>query len=292
MGLSIVKETIELESLTTDLAGNAWVTKRINLDAGKMHRLVQVDSFEDAYPNDTTEIEIVISPYPAIPTNMDYQPLNSLSNRYPAGGDDSVLFKERRQSFPTSQVSNTRQFPSAEISALNTFTFYTDHVYLNMHFMADPNTTLTNIAYSFLLVLQDKSVNNLVHSLGVMSEQHDAMCALVMSNGAMRSRDALLGNVFPMWRFGGIRPEHTITPLASNSFFLEIASRDAEQMQNTTQIRQSVADARQMSAFDSAFGERRPDWLREFLNAGYESGPIRPNPVPLKYADNGNTRMF
>lgn len=293
MALSIVKETIELETITTDLAGNAYVTKRINLDAGKMHRLVQVDAFEDAYISDTSEVEIVISPYPSIPTNMNYQPVGNLSNRYPAGGDDSVLFKERRQLFPTGlSGNNTVQFPSAEISALNTFTFYTDHVYVNMHFMADPNTTLTNIAYSFLLVLDDKSVSGLVHSLGVMSEQHDAMCALVMSNGAMRSRDALLGNVFPMWRFGGIRPEHTITPLASNAFFLDIASRDSEQMQNTTQIRQSVADARQMSAYDSAFGERRPDWLREFLNAGYESGPIRPNPIPLKYADNGNTRMF
>ena len=293
MALSIVKETIELETITTDLAGNAYVTKRINLDSGKKHRLIQVDAYEDAYPGTDSEIEIVISPYPAIPTNMQYQPSNNFGNRYPAGGDDSVLFKERRQSFRGALVGgNITQFPSAEISAMNTSTFYTDHVYVNMHFMADPETTLANIAYSFLLVLDDKSVSGLVHSLGVMSEQHDAMCALVMSNGAMRSRDALLGNVFPMWRYGGIRPEHTITPLASNSFFLDIASRDSEQMQNTSQIRQSVADARQMSAYDSAFGERRPDWLREFLNAGYESGPIRPNPIPLKYADNGNTRMF
>jgi len=295
MALSIVKETIELESITTDANGNAYVTKHINLDEGKRHRLVQMDAFEDAYPASDSEIEIVISPYPAIPTNMEYQPAGvpPLTNRYPAGGDDSVLFKERRQSFRTALTGgNIVQFPSAEISALNTFSFYTDHVYVNMHFMADPQTTLENIAYSFLLVLDDKSVSSLVHSLGVLSEQHDAMCALVMSNGRMQSRDTLFGNVFPMWRYGGIRREHTITPLAANGFFLDIASRDSEQMQNPTQIRQAVADARQMSAFDAALGLRRPDWLREFLNAGYEAGPIRPNPIPLKYADNGNTRMF
>ena len=63
-------------------------------------------------------------------------------------------------------------------------------------------------------------------------------------------------------------------------------------MITTAGIRQTVADARQMNAFDSAFGPRRPDWLREFLNGGYVTGPIRSNPIPLRYADNGNTRMF
>ena len=118
------------------------------------------------------------------------------------------------------------------------------------------------------------------------------MSAQVMANGRMRSRTDLLGNVFPMGRFGGIRPEHTFTPLAANTFFLDIASRDAEQMVTTAAIRTNVADARQMSAYDAAMGLRRPDWLREFLNAGIEAGQIRPNPVPLRYADNGNTRMF
>ena len=212
-------------------------------------------------------------------------------SRYPAAGDDSILFKAR---FDVRQngLSEISQFPSSQIAANNAAYFYTDHVFLNLHIAGANNTTYYNIALSFLLVLDDKTVNYLEHSLGVLSEQHDAMCALVMSNGHMRSRTALEGNVFPMWRYGGIRPEHTITPLAANSFFLDIASRDSEQMQNPTQIRQAVGDARQMQAFNSAFGLRRPDWLREFLNAGYEAGPIRANPIPLKYADNGNTRMF
>lgn len=95
-----------------------------------------------------------------------------------------------------------------------------------------------------------------------------------------------------MWRYGGIRPEHTISPLATNAFFLEINTRDAEDMSTTTQIRQTVADARQMGTFDSAFGLRRPDWLKMDLNQGIVSGAIRADPIPLKYFDNGNTRMF
>ena len=78
MVLKIIKETIELDEVTTDSTGNAWLTKRINLDQGKRHLLRQVDVFEDAYmgvpdePN-RQNLEIVITPYPAIPTNMFYQ---------------------------------------------------------------------------------------------------------------------------------------------------------------------------------------------------------------------------
>ncbi len=296
MALSIIKETIELESFTTDANGNAWLTKKVNLVEGKRHQLVQVDLFEDVYPPFNTTVtpswECVISPYPAIPTDMNFTTTGvAMGNRYPAAGDDSILFKAIGD-VNSRAPSTIEQFPSVQIAANNFGSFYTDHVYINIHYMAEADTTYTNLGMSFLMVLDNRSATVMEHSLGVLSEQHNAMCALVMSNGHMRSRTALEGNVFPMWRFGGIRPENTITPLAANSFFLDIASRDAEEMTTSTAIRTLVSDARQMQAFDAAFGLRRPDWLREFLNAGFESGLIRPNPIPLRYADNGNTRMF
>jgi len=296
MPLSMIKETIELQSFTTDQNGNAWFTKKVNLEAGKLHRLLQVDLFEDVYPpfntNVTPSYEVVISPYPAIPTNMNFVTTGvAMSNRYPSAGDDSVLFKAVAD-VNSRAPSTIEQFPSLQIAANNQGSFYTDHIYINIHYMAEADTTYTDFGMSFLMVLDNKNAPTLQHSLGVLSEQHNAMCALVMSNGHMRSRLDLYGNVFPMWRYGGIRPEHTLTPLAANTFFLDIASRDAEEMTTSAAIRTLVADARQMQAFDAAFGLRRPDWLREFLNAGFESGPIRPNPIPLRYADNGNTRMF
>jgi hypothetical protein len=294
MALSIVKESIEIEAVTTDATGNAYVTKRINLKEGYRHRLVQVDMFSDAITTEQVFIETVITPYPAIPTNMQYSPTLGLTNRYPSGGSDSVLFKEKRSTRVNPVDSDiATQFPSSDIAAMNAAQFYSDHVYINMHFMTlSPDTLVENIAFSFLLVLDDKKVSTLTHALGVLSESHEAMCALSMSNGHMVSIVNLRGNTFPSWRFGGIRPEHTITPIAANSFFLEIDTRDGEQMVDTASIRQSVADAREMSPFDAAFGIKRPDWLKMDLNAGIVSGPIRSDPVPLKYADNGNTLMF
>lgn len=300
MALSIVKETIELRSVTTDVNGNAFINKRINLMAGKLHALMQVDMFQDRWPTfdpaapQQANLEVVITAYPSIPTNMDFAP--NQPNSYPAAGDDSVMFKLHRQVFDFARIvsfkADEEQFPSLQIASQNKSFFYTDHVYINMTWRGAPSTTYSNLGFSFLLVLDNKNTGGLEHSLGVLSESHNAMCAQLMSNGRMTTVETLRGNVFPMWRYGGIRPETMISPLAANSFFLPIANRDAEDMQNTLQIRQTVNDARQMNAFDGALGPRRPDWLRQFLNAGLISGPIRPNPIPLRKADNGNTRMF
>jgi len=297
MALSIIKETIELESIKTDGDGNAFITKKINLQSGQMHSLLQVDMFQDRFPTfDQTapqlaNMEIVITAYPSIPTDMNFSPLEV--NSYVAAGDDSVMFKLHRQVYDLQRVSSFQvgseeQFPSKEIAAQNKTFFYTDHVYINMIWRGALITEYQNLAYSFLMVLDSKKVPALTHSLGVMAESHDAMCAAIMSNGRMTSLPVLRGNTFPLWRFGGIRPEHMITPTATNAYFLPVNTRDAESMSTTPQIRQAVADARAMSAYDSPFGDRRPDWLRLNLNSGVVSGAVRDQWPPIKHADNGN----
>lgn len=300
MALSIVKETIELEDILLDADGNAYLQKRINLQEGYRHNLIQVDLFEDAYPfirgsptDEQPNFEIVISAYPQIPTNMLFNrnPLALQTRRYASAGSNSVLFKAIGRP-RINQSSAFTQFPSEQIAAQNLAYFYAPHVYINIHFMGLANIEYGNVALSFMMAFDKKKVSNLEATMGVLAESHAAMVALAMSNGHMVSIQALEGNVFPMWRYGGLRPETMITPFAANSFFLDIASRDEEEMQTTAGIRQAVADARQMNTFDSALGPRRPDWLREFLNGGYEAGPIRANPIPLRKADNGNTRMF
>jgi len=291
MPLSIIKETIELETITTDADGNAFVQKRINLEEAKLHNLIQMDIFQDSlsyFQIPKTFCEMVVSPYPTIPTNMDFMASPApLQNRYPSAGDDSVLFKANFI-LEDDKIADINQFPSKQIAANSTTQFYTDHLYVSMHFMATADTVLENIAFSFMFTTMNTNVNYLTHSLGVLAESHNAMCALVMSNGRMITVQTLRGNVFPMWRYGGIRPEHTITPTAANAYFLPINTRDAEAMEDTAGIRQAVADARTMSAFDAAMGDRRPDWLKENLNAGIVAGPVREQWPPIKHADNGN----
>ena len=65
--------------------------------------------------------------------------------------------------------------------------------------MATEDTELTNLAFSFMFTMDSRNVSVLTHSMGVLAESHDAMCALLMSNGHMISKANLRGNVFPMW---------------------------------------------------------------------------------------------
>jgi hypothetical protein len=294
MPIEIVKETIELPEVTCDANGSVYLQKRINLPQGKRHSLQQTDLFEDTYPNYgvETRIELVVAPYPSIPTNMEFiDTVLAFDNRLPSAGDDSVLFKANGN-MTDLEPTAWEQFPSLQIAANQKTMFYSDHIYITVHMMSAPDTVLKNVALSFMFVLESKNVSSLEHGIGVLAESHNAMCALVMSNGHMISRQTLRGNVFPMWRYGGIRPEHTITPTAANAYFLPINTRDAETMTTTPGIRQAVADARSMSPFDSAFGDKRPDWLKDHLNPGIVAGPVRDQWPPIKHADNGNVRML
>ena len=296
MPIHVVKETIEIDSITTDSDGNAFMQKRINLPEGKRHGLLQTDLFTGAYPYfagaGVPLLELVVSPYPSIPTNMNFQNSPLLAkNRLASAGDDSVLFKANA-SLIDSTSPEFAQFPSLQIAANQKDMFYSNHIYITVHLMGEPDTTYDNFAFSFMFVLDSKSVSSLEHGIGVLAESHNAMCALLMSNGHMISIQTLRGNVFPMWRYGGVRPEHMITPDATNAYFLPINTQDAEAMSTTPQIRTAVADARQMSAYDAAFGDRRPDWLKEHLNSGIIAGAVRDQWPPIKHADNGNVRML
>lgn len=297
MAIEIVKETIELDSFTCDGDGNAFFQKRINLSAGKVHNLLQTDIFEDAFSAaDGTGVrfETAVSPYPVIPTNMPFiqtPAATRFKNRYPSAGDDTILFKVNGI-IGDDTPATFNQFPTAQIAANQKMSFYTDHLYISFHIMGAPDQAFNNFAWSFMFTIDSKNVSSLTHSIGVLAESHNAMCALIMSNGHMQSLAVLRGNTFPMWRYGGIVGEHMIDPAVSGSFFLQINTLDNELMQTTATIRANISDARTMSAFDEPQGRRFPEWILMGLNQGLVSGAVRDQWPPIKHADNGNVRML
>ncbi len=299
MPIHVVKETIELNAVTTDDTGNAYIHKCINLQGGYVHNLLQTDIFQDAMITipEGTEVtpplmEIVISPYPQIPTQMELGKLGiTYERRYACAGDDSVLFKANSEIRPF-VFTDFNQFPSKQIASMQKQQFYSNHVYLSVHISGVNNTTYENLALSFLMVFEDKNVSYVTSTMGQIHENHVAMCSELMSNGLIVTTANLEGNVFPMWRYGGIRPELTVSPTAPGDFFLRIASRDDETMQPTFFIRNALADSRSMSAYDEAFGNVYPDWFKEVTNEGIVSGPVREQWPPIKHADNGNVLML
>lgn len=292
MAISVIKDTIQIENLVLDSQGNGFIQKRINLKEGFAHELLQTDIFFDSWPafaGQKQPFEVVISPYPQIPTRMNVsnQYISALS--YTSAGDDTILFKAVGQVLDSGNEPPTYdQFPSKQIAANQFQQFYTDHVYISINLIGDPDHDMGNIAMSFMFVLNNRKIDRLTAAMGQIAENHDAMCAELMSNGRVVKRGVLRGNIFPWWRYGGIRPEKTLSPESAGSFFLQLSSLDDELMQSTSSIRSSVANARQMTPFYETGGTRFPDWIRMNLNEGFQSGAVREQWPPRKFADNGN----
>jgi len=209
MPITTIKETIELPEFTTDGKGSCYIQKRINLREGYSHSLLQTDMHTGSYIgelNDSTPFEIVIAPYPAIPTNMYVTDQFPNADRLVSAGNDAVLFKVTGLFNKGNPISanvlpmESQQFPSPQIASQQKTIFYSDHIYISVHFIGDTNTTYTNLNLSFMMVLDNKKIGSLTASMGKIAENHEAMCARLMGQGHMISRAALLGNVFPMWR--------------------------------------------------------------------------------------------
>jgi len=304
MAQQFIKTSVELSQVTTDASGNAYITRKVNLKEGFRHRLVQTDLFQDALIFDAGSgeqrpiVEVVLSPYQVIPTTMNIQSnVPTLTNRYPAAGNDLVLFKAVGELI-RNRFTVFNQYPSPQIAAQQHDHFYTNHVYVNIAFHGVANTTYSNLALSFYMMLDNKKCDSLEAGIGIMREVQEGMCAELASNGLLVSRATLKGNTFPMWRYGGIRPERMLTSTKEGGFFLPMGNRDEEEMQSTGTIRSMVASARSMSGFNEAFGEdtvafgQVPDWLRLNLVEGLVSGAIRDQWPPTKYTDSGNLRML
>ena len=197
------------------------------------------------------------------------------------------------------QVTSIEQFPNQQIGATPTFSFYTPSVYFTALVHGNSGSVVENISYSIYLAMDSKNVNLTSYGLGVIRERSVAQGINLMNQGRTIPPADNVGQVFPMWKYGGIRPERMLNPRTSMNYFLDGASADAaEDMENTTTIRGNVRSSRTMAAFDEAFGRDSPtvgpvpDWIRFDVNRGLVSGPLRAQFPPRKLADNGNTLML
>ena len=302
MPKSFIRESIELGRIELDDTGFASVVKRINLKGGYRHRVAQVDLFQDSIPLHTGSsqtglyVEIAVSPYPILPTEMNFKtPSPALGNRMPSASNDTILFKAS-SAIRDTEISLLNQFPSPQLATNPDYAFYSNELYITLYCHGEADEQVLGLSLSFYLMLDNKKVDAVEAGIGILREQHEAHCMELTSNGTLISQATLKGNVFPMWRFGGIRPERMLTPDFQGGFFLPTLNTDGEFMSSTSEIRAVVAQARSMSAFDEAFGGETtfdiPDWCRMNLMEGIVSGPVRDQWPPTKHADNGNVLMF
>ena len=131
--------------------------------------------------------------------------------------------------------------------------------------------------------------------MGLMREYQIAQVAAVVSNGRFIPPARNVGQIYPMWKHGGIRPELMMKSDAFAQFFYNTSNKDSAKMVDPVNLRIFATLGRQMVANPDAFGTPNtvkgsiPDWVSFMLPEGIEAGAIRDQWPPTKYADNGNT---
>lgn len=292
MPIHEIRESIEQSEITMDSNGFAIIQKVINLKPNMSHKMLQCDAFFDnPLPTGYREsyaMELLVTPTPVIYTDMV---IASFQSRAPAAANENILFKEYFSNL--SQV-NGKVFPNRFISARPTFTWYMPKLYVTLLIHADDGDVLTDIAISVYCAVESKKVSLVTYGMGVIREDHIAQVAAVMSNGRSIQPSRNVGQAFPMWKYGGVRPELMISGSSLASFFNRQDSQEAGSMNTTTTLRRMAKEARQMQPNIEAFGTAVtadgaiPDWIRFELFKGVESGAVREQWPPIKHADNGN----
>ncbi len=292
MPIHAIRESIEQNEITLDANGFAIVQKVINLKENMSHKMLQCDAFIDnpspLFSGDGYVIELLVSPTPIIYTDMEIQ---SYSSRSPSASNENILFKEYFSNFTR---IDGRVFPNRFIAARPTFTWYMPKLYITLMIHGERDMIMNNLAISVYCAVESKKVSLVTYGMGVIREDHVAQVAAVMSNGRSIDPSRNVGQAYPMWRYGGVRPELMISGSSLASFFNRQDSQEAQDTNTPARLRRMARDARQMQPNLDAFGTAVtvdgaiPSWIRFELFKGVESGPVRDQWPPIKHADNGN----
>ncbi len=308
MAVNEIRDTIQGQ-ITIDDDGRGYMTRCINLKEGFRNEVLSVDIFNDNVEYSTifgappTAYQLFVSPYPIIPTNEELTLNDGGARAFPAAGplagDELVLYKEQSIAYILDETNSTpiivkNQFPSAQLAATPTTKWYSPHLYVTVLWWGAP-ANLVDCKFSlFIRVNQVKSSGTTV-SMGQYKEFLDSQCRLLTDTAVVYNPADIAGYTFPMWRYGGIRPELMISGTTALRYYNRVASNANQDMTTRAALQTAYTDATTMAAFDGAFGDpalNLPEWITLMDVSGVTSGAIRQYPPPLKFADNGNTLMF
>ena len=307
-----------------DSPGNnsyAILEKRINLPEGKAYRIKNVQMFDDLGGLTVSSSpggpsldqvhgrQVFVTPYPITLTDNRWGTVDAIQNTIleksgPFAGDASVLYKHLIQSVASSADQNpisplletVQEFPNPAGHYENMYTWYTNHVYLTCILFSNNAPSTDKVALSFYLEMETKNVSALTSSMGCYKELLEAQCRLLTDTAnTIDPTSSAAGRSFPMWKYGGVRPEIMVTSADALRYFNRSATAAYQGMDSVANYRTRYKDAVTMVDYDAAFGDTTlnlPDWITIMEVSGITSGVIRPYPPPVKFTGNGNTVMY
>jgi len=305
MPVNEIRDTIQ-GSITIGDDGRGYMTRMINVQEGFRNEILSIDVFNDNLTLRNTEgyaeptaYQVYVSPYPIQPTDEVWGPQgNTLPNSGPMAGDEQVFFK--MQEMTKSVVLNTanrqpkNQFPSPQVAATATNTWYSPHLYLTVLLWGE-ETTEVQVKLSLFAKVKQTKANATSVAMGQYKEFLDSQCRLFTETMVNYDPLNVAGYTFPMWKYGGIRPEVMISGATALRYFNRVSAAANQEMTSRGALETAYQEATGMVNFDAAFGDAAlnlPEWITLMDVAGVTSGALRQYPPPLKFFDNGNTMML
>jgi len=316
MAIHEIRESIIVDEITINNRDEIqYIEKIIPLKVGNRHTVASIDVFIDNILCNTTASEdiygeILLTSQPLLLTNQQLGlGYGNDTNRTPAVSVDTILYKMQFTipSPPSGPfafepyVQIRQEFPNNFLGAMPTFSWYSPRIYMYVILYATQlpsDATVFNLEVSAYVAVDSKKVNHLSYMLGNIRERSIAQIGKIMSLGRMIRAARITGQTFPIYLFGGARSQLMMKSNALQSFYYQLEPQDAEGMLSTQEQRLFLKSARNMVPFDDAFGKTTvalggvPDWIKSIALTGVIAGPVRDQFPPLKYADNGNTRML
>jgi len=307
MPIHEIRESLELSQPYIGQKGdgqNLFIyQKRINLKAGKVHRMIQTDFFLD---NPFTQqpkaafMQFYVTPLPVIYTDTRYGPFLNVG---PSASNNYVLYKtnllmQRPQESTDPTIEILQEFPNDNLGTFPTFDWFSPHLYLTLIVCTEEEEVgFDTLAMTFYAAVESKDISYTKSMCGRMKERQEAHIATIMNNGHFINPARNSGQIFPMWRHGGVRPSGMLSADQFGQFALPGDGQDGERMWNNNDLLAAASAGRTMVSTPDPFGEDTalygfiPDWLVMDLPMGIQFGPIRDQWPQTLYNDAGITRM-
>ena len=301
---TFIEEGIVGEVTCNDPDGIGILQKRINLPKGHKFSIETIDIFDDngsvginpANPDYKEAVVYYVSPYPIGLTDMGWGNAGAETLRQgPNAGDGQILFKKIgiQQFEPDGSLWVWSQYPTAQISSVQNKEWYSPHVYVTAIFYSIAGNTY-NFNFSVSINCKITKASTLMTSKMNFSEFRQAQIMLLQNTAVNIPVDRWVGQTYPMWKYGGIRPELGMSSTDILTYWSDSELLDPETAQTRAGLEAQFIASQTAVAFDEAFGSKPlnlPEWLN-ITASGISTGPVRKQWPPNKYADNGNTLCF
>ena len=311
MPITEIRDTLQT-SITLDAQGFGYATRKLNIKDGYRHGILSIDVFNDNggmwLKNDITYennvgYQLFVSPFPMLQTGEVWG-LNAGLSSFPGSGqmagEPNILYKEigiTNLTLNDSQQEDktwVSRFPNNAVSAMPTNAWYSPHLYVTLMVWNVPSTVV-DAKFSLFIRVEQKKVGMAESSMGQYAEFLDSQIKKLANTAVIYDALDIDGYTFPMWKYGGIRPELMISGSTALRYYNRVAANANQEMVAQDALLTAFRSATTMVGFDEAFGDAAanlPEWITLMNVEGVTAGPIRPYPPPLKFADNGNTLMF